>query len=85
MATTSEASLKSSYDSIKTINVSKVKRNELYQSNRGMIRHINARKRKLPSMGKENGRPSNLIQPTSKTQTKIRVRSCNQQLETRSM
>ena len=38
-----------------TINLSKIKRNKLYQSNRGMIRHINAGERKLTSTRKERG------------------------------
>jgi len=61
------------------INLSKTKRKKLYQSNKGMIRHINARERKFTSMGKEKGRSSNLIKPTSKTHTKIRVKSRNEQ------
>jgi len=60
-----------------TINLSKIKRNKLYQSNRGMIRHINGRERRLTSIGKEKGHSSNLVQPTSKTHTKIRVKNCN--------
>jgi len=43
-----------------TINLSKIKRSKLYQSNKGMIRHINAGERKLTSMVKEKGRLSNL-------------------------
>ena len=68
-----------------TINLSKIKRNKLYRSNRGIIRHINARERKLTSIGKEKGHSSNLIQPTFKTHTKIRAKHRNQQQETRSI
>ena len=67
-----------------TINLSKIKRNKLYQSNRGMIRHINAGERKLTSTGKEKGRSSDLIKPISETQTKNRLKCRNQQQETRS-
>jgi len=62
-----------------TINLSKIKGNKLYQSSRGVIRHIKEGEMKLTSMGKEKRRSSSLIQPTSKTQTKIRVKGCNQQ------
>jgi len=61
MAIISKESPKSSYDSIKTINLGKAKRNKLYQSNRGMIWHINAGERKLTSTGKDRG----FIQPHS--------------------
>jgi len=67
------------------INLSKFKRNKLYQSNKGMIWRINARERELTRAGKERRRSSNLIQPTSRTQTKIRLKSRNQQRETISM
>jgi len=43
-----------------TINLSKIKRNELYQSNRGMIWQINVGERKLTSTRKEKGCSSNL-------------------------
>ena len=56
-----------------TINLSKIKRNELHQSNRVMIRHKNTGETKLTSTGKEKGRSPKLIQPTYETQTKIRV------------
>jgi len=68
-----------------TINLGKIKRNKLYQSNRSTIRHINTRERKLTSMGKEKGYLSNLIQPISKAQAKTPVKSRNQQQEIRSM
>jgi len=49
-----------------TINLSKIKRNKLYKSNRGMIQHINAGEIKLTSMGKENTtKKSNFHQQTS--------------------
>jgi len=44
-----------------TINLSKIERNKLYQSNRGMVRHINAWERKLTSTEKEKGCSSILI------------------------
>ena len=50
-----------------------------------MIQHTNAGERKLTSIGKEKGRSSNLIQATSKIQTKIWVKNSNQQQETKSM
>jgi len=68
-----------------TINLSKIKRNCLYQSNKGLIRQINTWERKLTITGKEKGCSSNLIQPTNQTQTKIRVTSRYQKQETRSM
>jgi len=44
-----------------TISLSKIKRNKFYQSNRGMVRHINAWERKLTSTEKEKGYSSIFI------------------------
>ena len=68
-----------------TINPSKIKRNKLYQSNKGMIQRIKAGERKLTSTGEEKGQSSNLFHPVSKTQTMIRAKGRNQQRETWSM